>query len=77
MVCVQTISAKHKAAVGNSKIDQATLKNIWHSKKEAWKGIDDILPTGVCVRREPYPQVLSGPSIFSPFHTAGISSLSW
>jgi hypothetical protein len=43
---LHVISAKHKQAVGNAKLDKATLKNIWHSKKEAWKGIDDILPTG-------------------------------
>lgn len=38
-------SPKHKAAVKVGKVDQESARGIWHSKSEAWKGIDDVFPT--------------------------------
>ena len=32
--------------MGQGKLDKASVKSIWHSPTSAWKGIDDILPTG-------------------------------
>jgi len=38
-------SPKHSAAVKVGKVDQESARGIWHSKSEAWKGIDDVFPT--------------------------------
>eukprot|EP00291_Cryptomonas_curvata_P019548 CAMPEP_0172169694 /NCGR_PEP_ID=MMETSP1050-20130122/10847_1 /TAXON_ID=233186 /ORGANISM="Cryptomonas curvata, Strain CCAP979/52" /LENGTH=188 /DNA_ID=CAMNT_0012840779 /DNA_START=1 /DNA_END=563 /DNA_ORIENTATION=+ len=39
-------SQQHLKAVSAGEVGPTTVKNIWRSKDEAWKGIDDILPTG-------------------------------
>lgn len=38
-------SRRHTAAVGQGQVDQQSSEGIWHSKSEAWKGIDDVFPT--------------------------------
>ena len=37
---------EHKINVEASRVDATSVHNIWHSKKQAWAGIDRILPTG-------------------------------
>ncbi len=39
-------SQQHLKAVSAGEVGPTTVKNIWRSKDQAWKGIDDILPTG-------------------------------
>jgi hypothetical protein len=39
-------SPEHAIDVKASRVDGTSVHNIWHSKKEAWSGIDRILPTG-------------------------------
>eukprot|EP00285_Hemiselmis_virescens_P011613 CAMPEP_0173391618 /NCGR_PEP_ID=MMETSP1356-20130122/18489_1 /TAXON_ID=77927 ORGANISM="Hemiselmis virescens, Strain PCC157" /NCGR_SAMPLE_ID=MMETSP1356 /ASSEMBLY_ACC=CAM_ASM_000847 /LENGTH=370 /DNA_ID=CAMNT_0014349277 /DNA_START=8 /DNA_END=1120 /DNA_ORIENTATION=- len=44
---VKSWSAHHRTDVALGRMDAATTRNIWSGKQgEAWKGIDDILPTG-------------------------------
>ena len=43
---VQKWSKNHLHAVSADLVDRRSVKNIWHSKSEAWSGIDRILPTG-------------------------------
>jgi hypothetical protein len=38
-------SKKHLTAVSADNLDKRSVKNIWHSKSEAWSGIDRIFPT--------------------------------
>ena len=38
-------SKKHLSAVSADNVDKPSVKNIWHSKSEAWSGIDRIFPT--------------------------------
>jgi hypothetical protein len=38
-------SKKHMNTVSADNLDKRSVKNIWHSKSEAWSGIDRIFPT--------------------------------
>uniref|UniRef100_A0A7S4L1I5 Uncharacterized protein n=1 Tax=Guillardia theta TaxID=55529 RepID=A0A7S4L1I5_GUITH len=38
-------SKHHYRDVAASKMDQQTVNGIWYDKDEAWKGIDEVLPT--------------------------------
>jgi len=39
-------SKSHLRDVEGGAVDKTSVHNIWHSKKQAWAGIDQILPTG-------------------------------
>eukprot|EP00960_Hanusia_phi_P025956 745995-Hanusia_phi.AAC.1 len=38
-------SKQHYRDVAVSKVDKQTVNGIWHNEDEAWKGIDEVLPT--------------------------------
>jgi len=38
-------SQRHMNTVASNGVDARTAKGIWHSKDEAWAGIDEVLPT--------------------------------
>ncbi len=42
---VQGWDKKHMSAVSADVVDKPTVKNIWHSRSQAWSGIDRIFPT--------------------------------
>ncbi|MGB1602940.1 MAG: hypothetical protein ACPIOQ_59970, partial [Promethearchaeia archaeon] len=48
---------EHKINVEASRVDATSVHNIWHSKKQAWAGIDRILPTGGRFGYEEYHNV--------------------
>mmetsp|Transcript_22113 Transcript_22113/g.44497 ORF Transcript_22113/g.44497 Transcript_22113/m.44497 type:complete len:331 (-) Transcript_22113:100-1092(-) len=43
---VKKWSKHHLRYVEGGAVDGTSVHNIWHNKKQAWAGIDDILPTG-------------------------------
>ena len=49
--------AEHAIDVKASRVDATSVHNIWHSKKQAWAGIDRILPTGGRFGYEEYHNV--------------------
>lgn len=49
--------AEHKIDVEASRVDPTSVHGIWHSKKQAWAGIDRILPTGGRFGYEEYHNV--------------------
>ena len=40
------VDTEHAIDVKASRVDATSVHGIWHSKKQAWAGIDRILPTG-------------------------------
>ncbi len=50
-------NAEHKVDVEGQRVDSISAHNIWHTKKEAWAGIDKILPTGGRFGYEEYHNV--------------------
>ena len=50
-------NAEHKVDVEGQRVDSMSAHNIWHTKKEAWAGIDKILPTGGRFGYEEYHNV--------------------
>jgi len=54
---VHTWTPEHAIDVKASRVDATSVHNIWHSKKQAWAGIDRILPTGGRFGYEEYHNV--------------------
>lgn len=48
---------EHAIDVKASRVDSTSVHGIWHSKKQAWAGIDRILPTGGRFGYEEYHNV--------------------
>ena len=42
---VSRLTQRHMNSVASNDVDSATAKGIWHSKNQAWAGIDEVLPT--------------------------------
>jgi len=54
---VKSWTPEHKIDVEASRVDPTSVHGIWHSKKQAWAGIDRILPTGGRFGYEEYHNV--------------------